>query len=190
VKHVTTTPYYPQDSLAERVNRNFKSALKIYHAQSQDKWDVDLPWFATALNTAMHERTKFTPDKLFLGRELTNPLSVKWDLSPESVADQQGPNQMFWTQAFENLKQARDRVAGRYDQNRRNHQYAVGDSVMYRRNLVSSKALNVSGKLMHRWSEPLVIAKLVRNNGVLLANPDTGVIVRRAQVGQLKRYVR
>ena len=42
---------------------------------------------------------------------------------------------------------------------------------------------------MHRWSEPLVIAKLVRNNGVLLTNPVTGVIVRTAQVGQLKPYM-
>ena len=27
VNHITTTPYYPQVSLAERVNRNLKSAL-------------------------------------------------------------------------------------------------------------------------------------------------------------------
>jgi hypothetical protein len=93
---------------------------------------------------------------------------------------------MSWTQAFENLKQARDRVASRYDKNRKEHEYVVGDRVMYRKNLVSYKAMNISAKLMHRWSEPLVIAKLVRANGMLFANPDTGVIVRRAHVSQLK----
>lgn len=31
----TTSPYYPQASLAERVNRNLKSAQKIFHHESQ-----------------------------------------------------------------------------------------------------------------------------------------------------------
>jgi transposase InsO family protein len=34
ITHITTTPYYPQASLAERVNRNLKSALKIFHHAS------------------------------------------------------------------------------------------------------------------------------------------------------------
>jgi len=36
ITHITTTPYYPQGSLAERVNRNLKSALKIFHHESQN----------------------------------------------------------------------------------------------------------------------------------------------------------
>jgi hypothetical protein len=39
------------------------------------------------------------------------------------------------------------------------------------------------------WSEPTVIVKEVRPNVVLLAHPDTGVIVRRAHVSQLKECV-
>ena len=31
VEHLTTTPYYPQAYLAERVNRNLKAALKIFY---------------------------------------------------------------------------------------------------------------------------------------------------------------
>jgi hypothetical protein len=59
---------------------------------------------------------------------------------------------------------------------------------MFRKNLVSSKAQNVTSKLLMRWSEPVVIAKIVNTNNMLLANPDTGVIVRRAHVSQLKPY--
>jgi len=51
------------------------------------------------------------------------------------------------------------------------HQYQVSDMVVYRLNLVSSKAQNVTAKLMLRWSKPTVIAKIVRPNVVLLANP-------------------
>jgi len=81
VKHVTTTPYYPQGSLAERVNRNLKSALKIFHHRSQNTWDEDLPWIGAAFNTAIHESVKTTPDILFLVREIKCPLVTKWDLS-------------------------------------------------------------------------------------------------------------
>jgi len=66
----------------------------------------------------------------------------------------------------------------------------LGDLVMYRKNLVSSKAQNVSSKLLMRWSNPVVVAKFVGTNTLLLANPDTGVIVRRAHVSQLKPYVK
>jgi len=59
--------------------------------------------------------------------------------------------------------------------------------VVYRMNLASSKAQKISAKLLLRWSKPIVIAKIVRPN--VLANPETGVIVRRAHVSQLKAFV-
>jgi transposase InsO family protein len=87
IDHITTTPYYPQSSLAERANRNLKSALKVFHHESQMTWDVDLPWLGIAFNTAVHESTKCTPDVLFLGREMRSPLEVRWDLSPEKTGN-------------------------------------------------------------------------------------------------------
>jgi len=59
---------------------------------------------------------------------------------------------------------------------------------MYRKHLVSSKAQNITGKLLLRWSQPLVIAKILNSNNVLLANPSTGMIVRKTHVRQLKTY--
>ena len=59
---------------------------------------------------------------------------------------------------------------------------------MFKQNLVSSKAQNVSGKLLLRWSEPVVISKIVNANNVLLADPSTGIIIRKAHVSQLKPY--
>ena len=61
--------------------------------------------------------------------------------------------------------------------------------MVYKKQLVSSKAQNITGKLSLRWSGPLVIAKIVNSNNVLLANPSTGVIVRKAHVSQLKAYI-
>ena len=67
IKRINTTPYYPQSSLAEKVNSNLKAALKIFHHQSQRKWDEDLHLLAFSFNTACHESTKFCSAKLFLG---------------------------------------------------------------------------------------------------------------------------
>jgi hypothetical protein len=59
----------------------------------------------------------------------------------------------------------------------------LGDTVIYRLDAARSKAHDV------RWSEPVTIAKFVRPKVMLLANPETGVIVRKAHVSQIKAYV-
>ena len=87
VDNVTTTPYYRLASLEERVNRKLRAALKTFHQESQNTWVDDLPWLGIAFNTAMLESTRYTPDILFLGRELKRPLAVRWDLSPGSDVD-------------------------------------------------------------------------------------------------------
>jgi hypothetical protein len=188
--HITTTPYYPQTSLPERVNRNLKSALKIFHHESQSSWDEDLPLLSMAFNTAIHKTTRCTTDKLFLGRELNCPLIIRWDLSSQNINGTESEIRAFWVQSYRNLKSANKKVARRYDLKQKPHQYRVGDMVLYRLNLRSSKAQNISAKLLLRWSTPMVIAKFVRPNVVLLVNPDTGVITRRAHVTQLKAYAK
>jgi hypothetical protein len=40
-----------------------------------------------------------------------------------------------------------------------------------------------------RWSKPVLIVRVVRPNVVLLANPESGVTVCRAHVGQIMRYI-
>ena len=147
-----------------------------------------MPWLSVAFNTAIHESTGTTPDKLFLGRELKGPLYVRWDLSPASEDDSGDQSQLFWTRAYANLMQAKNKVARRYDADRRPHTYRVGDKVVYRLHVLSSKAQNLSAKLALKWSKPVIVAEIVRPNAVLLANTDTGVIIRRAHVTQLKPY--
>jgi hypothetical protein len=116
------------------------------------------------------------------------PLLSRWDLSSINEAGKTETNQSFWTRAYANLKAARDKVARRYNANRKPHSYKEGDLVMFKRNSVSSKAQNITSKLLMRWSEPVIIAKIINTNNMLLVNPDTGVIIRRAHVSQLKPY--
>jgi hypothetical protein len=111
-------------------------------------------------------------------------------LSPENIDGDEEANQSFWIQAYRNLKLGSRKVALKYDSNRKPHQYHVGDTAMYRLNFVGSKTRNISAKLLFRWSKPVIVTRIVRPNVVLLAYPETGVIVRRAHVSQLKPYVK
>ena len=72
------------------------------------------------------------------------PLEVRWDLIPENTGSSEDANQSFWTQDYHNLELVGKRVAQRYDANRKPHQYQVGDTVVYRLNLTSSKVQNMS----------------------------------------------
>jgi len=114
------------------------------------------------------------------------PLAVRWDLSPGSDVDNVCHTNQFWTRACGNLLAARKRVAQRFNKGRKPHCYSVGNLVRYRLRLSSSKGQNISAKLLLRWSVPVTVAKIVRPNVVLLANPDIGVIIRRTHVSQLK----
>jgi hypothetical protein len=185
VNHITTTPYYPQASLMERANRNLKTALKSFHHESQNVWDEDLPWISAALNTAKPESTNTTPGVLFLRREIKSPLEARWELPLKHEENNTPSAQSVWAQAYRNLRLARNKVARRYNEKRTPHSFKVGDQVLYRKNVVNSKALNVSGKMQLRWSAPCVITRIVNKNNVLLANPDTGVVLRKAHVSQL-----
>jgi hypothetical protein len=62
----------------------------------------------------------------------------------------------------------------------------VGDLVLVRIHPQRSRPHQRSAKLDFRWSVPLVIAKFVSPVTAVLANPDTGVIVRKAHESQPK----
>ena len=186
--HITTTPYYPQGSLVERANRNLKSALKVFIISPKiGGMKIFLGLVQRLIPRCMRVQNS-RPMYCFWAEKLRAPL-VPGGICSHDKATKGMTSQTFWTQAYSNLKAARDRVAHRYNENRKPHQYKVGDLVMFKRNLVSSKAQKVTGKLSMRWSQPVVIAKFSGVNNVLLANPDTGVIIRRAHVSQLKPYV-
>ena len=124
-----------------------------FSTSSQKIWDEDLPWISIAFNTATHESTRATPDALFLGRELRCPLGVRWDLTPV-YSGQAG---RVDARAYQNLKLANRKVARKYNRGREPNSFGVGDTVRYRWKSATSKAREVSAKML-RWSEPTVIA--------------------------------
>jgi hypothetical protein len=94
----------------------------------------------------------------------------------------------FWEAALAKFHKARARVAQRYNAGRRQAEVRVDDLVLVRMHPLSSKVQQRSAKLDFKWSVPLTVTKYVSPVTVLLANPDTGVVVRKAHVSQIKVY--
>lgn len=187
IQHVTTTPYYPKPSYAERLNRNLKSALIAYHSGDHSGWDRSLPWLSMAFNTARHESHQSTPASLLLGYRIASPLSNLWsidDLLPENKGVHQVVEQ--WRKARKNIRAAHKREAMRYNEGRRPNQYRVGDHVFLRNFQAISKAeQGISKKLLPRFRGPFEIIRFLTPVTVQLKELGTGKI-NRAHVTQLK----
>ena len=81
IKHVTTSPYYPQPSHAERFNRNLRNALIAYHAEAHNTWDQNFTWLQLAFNMAEHESTKEAPFAVIFPFRSSSPLINWWKIN-------------------------------------------------------------------------------------------------------------
>jgi transposase InsO family protein len=186
IRHVTTSPYYPQPSHAERFNRNLRSALIAYHANQQNCWDQNLRWLQLAFNTALHESHKAVPFEVLFGFSPVLPLANLWrieDLLPNSPDRTTGGR---WREARKNLLRAHESVRVRYNKGRVPNPFKVGDWVYCQSHPVSSAVDRRSAKLCFRWSGPHRILDLLSPVTVKLSDPGGGVGVVRAHISKLK----
>lgn len=58
--------------------------LSAYVNDHHSEWDEHLPYVMMAYRTSLHETTGFTPNQLMLGREVSTPLDIMYEL-PRSV---------------------------------------------------------------------------------------------------------
>jgi hypothetical protein len=94
---------------------------------------------------------------------------------------QQGPGESirYWERALKQLKSDRDRVVNRYDASRNDMSFKFADLLLRKAHAFGSKEKKNSAKLSNKWSSPLLIARFLTLVTVLLANPETGVIVKK-----------
>ena len=76
-------------------------------------------------------------------------------------------------------------MARMYNAVRRAPPFKEGD-IVYRVNILNLKWKGISPKFM--WSNPMVVAKFLKPNVVLLANAETGLVVRKLPVSQINTY--
>jgi hypothetical protein len=113
---------------------------------------------------------------------MNHPLGLKWKLHELELGKDNQEMKDFWEAALANLCRAQAKVEQHYNVGRRQAEFCVGDRVMVRLHPLSSKVQQRSSKLDFKWSAPLTVTKYVSPVTVLLANPDTGVVIRKAYV--------
>lgn len=188
IRHVTTSPYYPQPSHAERFNRNLRSALIAFHAEKQTTWDQNLPWIQFAFNTARHESHKAVPFNLIFGFPPNNPLANVWKIGDLLPPPGDPDVKNTWEAARRNLIRARELVRRKYNRGRIPNPFQVGDLVYCRAHPVSSAVDKRAAKLCYRWTGPHRILRFLTPVTASLGDPQTGKILRKAHLSHLKPH--
>lgn len=188
IQHITTPPYYPCPNVAERVNRNLKSALIAFHAESQTRWHDCLSWLPLAFNLASHDSTGCTPFSLMFRYSPNHPLLNAWKLDEIFPERLNSGTVQIWRKARNNLLRAHTRVKERYDRRRVDVPFKTGDLVLLQAHVQSSAVNKISSKLSYRWKGPFVIKDWFSPVTVSLHDPATQNFVQKAHVSQIKMF--
>ena len=136
-----TNPLEPRTHGAGvRVHRPLNTLIVKVTSQTLRLWDVHLPYILAAYRASESESTGFTPNRLFLGRELCMPVDIILGdslispelLSPDDyVAVQLNRMQTDFTVAREFMQRQATTRANRYDLKVKPRVFAPGDLVYY-----------------------------------------------------------
>jgi transposase InsO family protein len=187
VKHVTTYPYYPQPSRAERFNRNIRAALIAYHSNAHDTWDQNLTWLQLGFNTAEYESTKAAPFVVVFPFRSGSPLLNLWkinDLLPDKCNKK--VMKQKWTAVKQNVCNTQVNIANRCNRNRVPKPFKEGDLVYYRNHPVSYAGRQITAKLMPHYKGPFKVDKFLTPVTDRLVDPTNGNFVTRPHVSFLK----
>jgi hypothetical protein len=158
VSAVTVSAYNPRaNGQVERPWRTLKEMMRAYVTKKQDNWDVLLPLFQLAMNTATNETTGYAPYFLMMGRRAVLPVEAHWGVVQEIGKD---PGD-YVRELKENMRWVFELVRGKVEEAQRTNMLnrmgkeevrdtvKVGDLVLIK-SAVKKKGLN--GKLLSKFS--------------------------------------
>ena len=136
--HIYSTPYHPQtNAIVERFNSTFVPQISKLQDEQSNNWDEYLQAVVFAYNTGVHRTTRHSPYELLYGRSARLPI----DPQPNAFSFRR-PNdyfeqlrktmRLYHTTAKQYICLQQQVNKTRYDHNRLDPQYKVGDSVLTR----------------------------------------------------------
>jgi transposase InsO family protein len=174
--------YHPQSNPTERVNRVIKTMIAAYVGDNHRHWDKNLTKINYAINSAEHEVTGCSPNKLVFGEEFfLNGTMRNVEIKGKEIPRLEDRRKHL--ENFERIKEIRREVTERlqhaykrnahyYNLRRRNVDIKPGQMVL-RKNFVQSNAANYfSSKLAPKFLGPFVVDSKVGNKGFLLRNAE------------------
>ena len=167
IEKTRTTPYHFQsDGLVERFNRTLQQMLSAFVNKERDDWDEHLPYVTMAYRATVHESTKFSPNRLMLGRETNLPLDLMVGPPPNSKKNACYGEYVEWLKrTMENscveaqnfMKRAALRQKRNYDKTVVPYNFQRGDWVWY---FYPPKAKQ---KLGQGWTGPFLVVGSLNN---------------------------
>lgn len=164
-----TSLYHPQANFTERTNQTLGNCLRAYARANQRHWDKKLSEITLALRTAVHSVTGYSPFFLVFNRECATSASDYQLFSDNNDNDSQ-VNLQRWVSSLENqnkihkqvlnkIDQAYVRNKLRYDKDRRDVKFEIGDRVFKRNYPISDATKHISAKLLPRFTECIIVNK-------------------------------
>ena len=68
--------------MVERFNRTLTTILSGFVNEHHTGWDVHLPFVMMAYRSSMHETTGLTANMMMLGREVSTPFDLMYEMPP------------------------------------------------------------------------------------------------------------
>jgi hypothetical protein len=156
--HLYSTPYHPQtNGQVERYNSTMDAKIAALSNLHKTNWDDQLSFVTFNYNASIHSSTKQIPFKMMYGRSPILPFdhqdsNVTLDYDPEYTKKLTNYLSSLNEQAKQNIITNQERYKERYDINRSEPSYKIGD-------LVLVKVLNVRHKFDIRYEGPFRIVK-------------------------------
>ena len=142
VDKLNTSPYQPTtNGEVERFHQTLNSMLGKVVMDTQRDWDERLPLVMAAYRASPHESTRYSPNRLCLGREFGMLLDLIMGLPLEETESQGMPDAFVqdmqekavdaYALACKHLGRAAERHKATYDLRTREVNFGVGDWVWY-----------------------------------------------------------
>ena len=156
--HLYSTPYHPQtNGQIERYNSTMDAKIAALSNSRKTNWDDQLAFVTFNYNTSIHSSTKQIPFEMMYGRTPVLPFdtqdsNVTLPYDPEYLNKLKNYLSLLNRIAQNNILATQDTYKQRYDSNRSNPIYNIGD-------LVLVKTLNIRHKFDLRYEGPFRIIK-------------------------------
>ncbi|CAF1447167.1 unnamed protein product [Rotaria sordida] len=156
--HLYSTPYHPQSNgQVERYNSTMDEKIAALSNIQKTDWDDQLPFVTFNYNTSIHSSTKQIPFEMMYGRAPILPFDYQGDnVTIQYDNEHVKKLNQFLTkldeQAKINIKKNQERYKQRYDANRSDPSYNIGD-------LVLVKTLYTYSKFNIRYERPFRITE-------------------------------
>lgn len=156
--HLYSTPYHPQtNGQIERYNSTMDAKIATLSNSNKTNWDDQLAFVTFNYNTSIHSSTKHTPFEMMYGRTPILPFdnqdtNVTLSHDPEYSNKLKNYLSSLNETARKNILITQTKYKQRYDSNRTDPSYRIGD-------LVLVKTLNVRHKFDLRYEGPFRILK-------------------------------